>query len=312
VAVLDDYLHRADTFADWESLGPDVTVTFFHDPMGEEELASHLADADVLVLMRERSRFPRSLLQRLPNLRLVVTTGMRNASLDVDYLHERGVTFCGTGYAGQRGPGVSGTVEVAWALILSAVKRVGIEDRALRAGRWQTGFPGELAGATLGLIGLGNLGSQMVGPARAFGMDVIAWSTNLTPEAAAQAGATYVTKDELFGRADVLTIHLVLSGRSRGLVGAAELGLMKATALLVNTSRGPIVDEAALIDALRSHRLAGVGLDVFDTEPLPADHPLRFMDGVVATPHIGYVADRVYRTFYGEAAAEIGRWLDAG
>jgi len=309
VAVLDDYLHRADTFADWESLGPDVTVTFFHDPMGEEELASHLADADVLVLMRERSRFPRSLLQRLPNLRLVVTTGMRNASLDVDYLHERGVTFCGTGYAGQRGPGVSGTVEVAWALILSAVKRVGIEDRALRAGRWQTGFPGELAGATLGLIGLGNLGSQMVGPARAFGMDVIAWSANLTDERCAEVGVRRVELDELLRTADVVSIHLILGRRSRGLLGAAELARMKPTAVLVNTSRGPIVDEEALVAALRDGPIAAAGLDVYDTEPLPAGHPLLGLDRAILSPHLGYVSEPSFRLMYGQVVEDIDAFL---
>jgi phosphoglycerate dehydrogenase-like enzyme len=204
---------------------------------------------------------------------------------------------------------VESTVELTWALILATARRMVDECLSVRGGGWQTSVGRQLGGAVLGVLGLGRIGTRVARVGAAFGMEVIAWSTNLTPEAAEQSGATYVPKDELFSRADVLTIHLVLSERTRGLVGAGELGLMKPTALLVNTSRGPVVDETALIDALRSHRLAGAGLDVFGAEPLPAGHPLRSLDSVLATPHIGYVADRVYRTFYGEAATKIAGWL---
>ncbi|PIB80678.1 D-2-hydroxyacid dehydrogenase family protein [Mycobacterium celatum] len=293
--------------ADWSQVAAHADITVFTDHVADPDaVVERLAPFDVVCVMRERTPLPRSIIERLPRLRMIASTGPFNAAIDVAAAKERGIHVSTTGGY------IESTVELTWALILAAARRIVDETLSVRAGGWQTAVGRQLGGAVLGVLGLGRIGSRVARVGAAFGMDVIAWSTNLTPEAAAQAGATYVTKDELFGRADVLTIHLVLSGRSRGLVGAAELGLMKATALLVNTSRGPIVDEAALIDALRSHRLAGVGLDVFDTEPLPADHPLRFMDGVVATPHIGYVADRVYRTFYGEAAAEIGRWLDAG
>ncbi len=307
VAILDDYQNVALSMADWSQVAAHADITVFTDHVADPDaVVERLAPFDVVCVMRERTPLPRSIIERLPRLRMIASTGPFNAAIDVAAAKERGIHVSTTGGY------IESTVELTWALILAAARRIVDETLSVRAGGWQTAVGRQLGGAVLGVLGLGRIGSRVARVGAAFGMDVIAWSTNLTPEAAAQAGATYVTKDELFGRADVLTIHLVLSGRSRGLVGAAELGLMKATALLVNTSRGPIVDEAALIDALRSHRLAGVGLDVFDTEPLPADHPLRFMDGVVATPHIGYVADRVYRTFYGEAAAEIGRWLDAG
>ncbi|ORV18120.1 hydroxyacid dehydrogenase [Mycobacterium celatum] len=307
VAILDDYQNVALSMADWSQVAAHADITVFTDHVADPDaVVERLAPFDVVCVMRERTPLPRSIIERLPRLRMIASTGPFNAAIDVAAAKERGIHVSTTGGY------IESTVELTWALILAAARRIVDETLSVRAGGWQTAVGRQLGGAVLGVLGLGRIGSRVARVGAAFGMDVIAWSTNLTPEAAAQAGATYVTKDELFGRADVLTIHLVLSGRSRGLVGAAELGLMKATALLVNTSRGPIVDEAALIDALRSHRLPGVGLDVFDTEPLPADHPLRFMDGVVATPHIGYVADRVYRTFYGEAAAEIGRWLDAG
>src|ERR1700759_1391632 len=249
VAVLDDYQRRAEHFADWNSLGTDVVVSFFRAPIERAELASTLAEFETLVLMRERTAFPRSVLEQLPRLELLVTTGMRNASVDVDYLRDRGVVVCGTGLSGgQQAPGVPSTVEVAWALIFATFKRVTIEDRALRAGVWQLDLPRNLAGTTLGLAGLRRLGGAMVAPARAFGMDVIAWSENLTEARTAELGVTRVSKDELLERADVVSIHLVLSDRTRGLFGAAELALMKPTAALINTSRGPIVDEQALIE----------------------------------------------------------------
>ena len=246
IAVLDDYQRRAEQFADWNSLGADVVVSFFHAPIERAELATTLEDFEALVLMRERTAFPRSVLEQLPRLELLVTTGMRNAAVDVDYLSDRGVVVCGTGLSGgSQAPGVPSTVEVAWALIFATFKRVTIEDRALRAGVWQLDLPRNLAGATLGLAGLGRLGGAMVGPARAFGMEVIGWSENLTETRTAELGVTKVSKDELLERADVLSIHLVLSDRTRGLFGAGDLALMKSSAVLINTSRGPIVDERA-------------------------------------------------------------------
>jgi phosphoglycerate dehydrogenase-like enzyme len=315
VAVLDDYHRIAHTLADWGSLG--VEVDFFDRPIGREQMPDVLAGYDTLVLMRERTAFPRELLERLPNLKLVVTTGMRNAAVDIEYLASRGVRVCGTGIPGYGGtskepaPGLPSTIEVAWALILALFKRVSQEDRALRQGTWQQGLPMNLAGSTLGLLGLGRIGSQMVAPARAFGMEVIAWSQNLTPERAREAGARQVaSKQELLEQADVVSIHLVLSHRSRGLIGAAEFEQMKPTSFLVNTSRGPIVDEPALIGALQSGRIAGAGLDVYDTEPLPAEHPLRRAPRTVLTPHLGYVTEDTYEIFFDQAVEDVLAYLD--
>ena len=309
VAVLDDYQRRARSYADWESLGDDVLVEFFSEPIAQDELPERLAPFDVLVLMRERTRFGRDVLSQLSNLRLVITTGMRNASLDVSYLAERGITVCGTQFAGGEQPGVPSTVEVAWALILAVAKRVTQEDRALRAGRWQLDLPTNLAGATLGLCGLGNLGAAMVGPARAFGMEVIAWSQNLTDERAAEVGVRRVSKDELLSTADFLSIHLVLSDRSRGLIGGPELLAMKPTAALINTSRGPIVDEAALVAALRVGIIAAAGLDVYDQEPLPAGHPLTMLPNIVLLPHLGYVSEPGMRHMYRQVVEDIAAFL---
>jgi phosphoglycerate dehydrogenase-like enzyme len=310
VAVLDDYQRRAHAYADWDSLGPDVTVEFFHEPIPEARLPAVLGDFDVLVLMRERTRFPASVLAQLPKLALLVTTGMRNASVDVEYLRERGVVVCGTeGHRSLAQAGVPSTVEVAWALILAVVKRVTVEDRALREGRWQLGLPTLLAGATLGLAGLGNLGSAMVAPARAFGMEIVAWSEHLTEDRAASVGVTRVSKEELLSSADVLSIHLVLSDRTRGLIGAAELAQMKLGAVLVNTSRGPIVDERALISALREGPLAGAGLDVYDQEPLPGDHELTRLENVVLLPHLGYVSEPGFRNMYTQVVEDIAAFL---
>ena len=297
VAVLDDYQGRAPSYADWDSLGPDVEVEFFGEPIDADELPQTLGGFEVLVLMRERTAFPREILGRLPKLRLLITTGMRNASVDAGYLREHGIVYCGTqGTSAPTTEGVPTTAEVAWALILAVVKRVTIEDRALREGRWQLDVPGNLAGATLGLAGLGNLGAAMVRPARAFGMNTIAWSENLTDERATEVGVTRVSKDQLLADADVLSIHLVLSERTRGLLGTAELAQMKPTAILVNTSRGPIVDEAALIAALAGGTIAAAGLDVFDREPLPAGHPLTELENVVLLPHLGYVSEPRFAT----------------
>jgi phosphoglycerate dehydrogenase-like enzyme len=311
VAVLDDYQGRAAGYADWGSLAPDVEVEFFHEPIGADDLPGRLGEFEAVVLMRERTRFPREVLSRLPNLRLVVTTGMRNASVDAEYLRERGIVYCGTqGTSAPHAEGVSSPAEVAWALILAVFKRVVVEDRALRDGRWQVGLPSNLAGATLGLAGLGNLGAAMVRPARAFGMTPIAWSEHLTDERAADVGATRVSQAQLLADADVLSIHLVLSERTRGLFGAAELAQMKPTAALVNTSRGPIVDEAALIAALRDGTIAAAGLDVFDEEPLPAGHPLTELENVVLLPHLGYVSEPAFRHMYGQVVQDIAAFCD--
>jgi phosphoglycerate dehydrogenase-like enzyme len=310
VAVLDDYQRRAHGYADWDSLGGEVEVEFFSEPIGQEEVARRLRAFDVLVLMRERTRFGRDALSQLPDLRLVITTGMRNASLDVEYLTERGTTVCGTQFAGGDRPGVPSTVEVAWALILAVAKRVTQEDRALRSGRWQLDLPTNLAGATLGLCGLGNLGAAMVGPAQAFGMDVIAWSQNLTDERAAEVGVRRVSKEELLAGADFVSIHLVLSDRTRGLIGGPELLQMKPTAALINTSRGPIVDEAALVGALRVGVIAAAGLDVYDEEPLPAGHPLTMLPNVVLLPHLGYVSEPGMRDMYRQVVEDIAAFLD--
>lgn len=310
IAVLDDYQRRASEFADWDSLGPEAAVTYFHEPIDRGALVQTLQRFEVLVLMRERTALPRAVLEQLSKLELVVTTGMRNASLDVAYLRQRGVAVSGTeGASGAPRGGVPSTVEVAWALILALYKRVTIEDRGLRSGTWQLGLPGNLAGETLGLAGLGRLGAAMVAPARAFGMEVIAWSQNLGQERADACGVARVSKSQLMAASDVLSIHLVLSDRTRGLFGAGELAQMKPTAVLVNTSRGPIVDEPALVRALRGGTIAGAGLDVFDREPLPVDHELLKLENTVLLPHLGYVSEAAFRTMYGQAVEDIAAFV---
>jgi phosphoglycerate dehydrogenase-like enzyme len=304
VAILDDYQDVALSMADWSEVAARADITVFTDHLADQDaVAERLAPFEVVCVMRERTPLPRSVIERLPRLKMIASTGPFNASIDVAAAKERGI------YVSTTGGYIESTVELTWALILAAARRIVDETLSVRGGGWQTSVGYQLGGTVLGVLGLGRIGSRVARVGTAFGMEVIAWSTNLTPEAAEQCGATYVSKDELFSRADVLTVHLVLSERTQGLVGAAELGLMKPAALLVNTSRGPIVDEIALVDALRAGRIAGAGLDVFDTEPLPTGHPLRSLDTVVATPHIGYVAERVYRTFYGEAATKIAAWL---
>jgi phosphoglycerate dehydrogenase-like enzyme len=304
VAILDDYQDVALTMADWSDVASRATITVFNDHVSDPAaVVERLEPFDVICVMRERTPLPREVIERLPRLKMIASTGPFNASVDVAAASERGIHVSTTGgYVGS-------TVELTWALILATARRIVDESVSVRGDGWQTSVGRQLGGTVLGVLGLGRIGRRVARVGAAFGMDIIAWSANLTPEGAEQAGATYVSKQELFASADVLSIHLVLSDRSRGLVGAEELALMKPTALLVNTSRGPIIDEPALIDALRARRIAGAGLDVFDTEPLPAGHPLRSLDNVVATPHIGYVAEQVYRVFYGEAAAEIARWL---
>jgi phosphoglycerate dehydrogenase-like enzyme len=304
VAILDDYQNVAMGLADWSSLPAGTDVVAFRDHLHEPDaVAKRLADFDVVVAMRERTAFPRALLEKLPKLRLLVTTGMRNASIDVAAAAERGITVCGT--SGLPYP----TAELTWGLILDLFRRITVEDQATRQGRWQTTLGLGLNGKTLGVIGLGSLGSRVAKFGLAFEMQVLAWSQNLTAARAAEVGVSLVGKDELLARSDVVTIHLVLSDRTRGLVGARELGLMKRTAYLVNTSRGPIVDEAALIRALREGVIAGAGLDVFEPEPLPLDHPFLKLPNTVITPHLGYVTEETYRVFFAHALEDVQAFL---
>jgi phosphoglycerate dehydrogenase-like enzyme len=304
VALLDDYQGVALAMADWGRLPAEVEVTAFGDHLADPEaVAARLAAFEVVVAMRERTPFPRALLERLPALRLLVTTGMRNAAIDLRAAAERGVVVCGTG--GLPYP----TAELTWGLILALARRIPLEDRGVREGRWQRTVGVGLNGKRLGVLGLGTLGSRVARIGRAFEMEVLAWSQNLTAARAAEAGATLVPRDELLARADVVTIHLVLGDRTRGLLGARELALMKPTAFLVNTSRAPIVDVTALVAALRAGALAGAALDVYDEEPLPPDDPLVGLPGVVLTPHLGYVTEETYRVFYGQALEDVEAYL---
>ena len=291
--------------ADWSSLPSDVDVVVFDDHLYDEDrIAERLRPFDIVVAMRERTPFPRTLLQRLPKLKLLVTTGMRNASIDIAAASDHGVTVCGTD--GLPYP----TAELTWALILALARKVPTEDAATRAGAWQVTMGEGLQGKTLGVVGLGRLGSQVATVGVAFGMRVVAWSQNLTHGRASQFDTELVSKDELLSSSDFVTIHLVLSERTRGLIGRRELSLMKPSSYLINTSRGPIVDETALIEALSSSNIAGAGLDVFDVEPLPPDHPLRTLPNTVLTPHMGYVTVETYRIFYGDAVEDISAFLD--
>ena len=305
-AVLDDYQNVARTLADWSALKPDVEVKVFNDPFADQDsVARALAGFAIVCLMRERTPFPRALIERLPALKLIVTTGLRNAAIDVAAAAERGITVCGTESAGHP------TAELTIGLMLDLARKIGFENARMKAGQsWQVTVGDDLQGRTLGILGLGKLGSRVARVGLAFGMKVIAWSQNLTPEKCREAGVEYATRDELLRGADFVTIHMVLGARSRGLVGAAELALMKPTAYLINTSRGPIVDESALIAALRDKRIAGAALDVFDTEPLPGDHPLRALPNLVLTPHLGYVTTDNYRLFYGQTVQAIRAFLD--
>jgi phosphoglycerate dehydrogenase-like enzyme len=305
IAVLDDYQNVAMTMADWSPLLQAHRVEVFNNRIaGIEALARALAPFEVIGIMRERTPFPPALFEKLPNLKLLVTTGKRNASIDLEAAKQHGVTVCGTG-----GGGLS-TAELAIALMLAFARNLRQEFDSMRpGGGWQTTLGFNLEGKTLGLLGLGNLGSRVARIGAALGMRPIAWSENLTEERARQHGAERVGKDELFQRADILSIHSVLSSRTRGLVGARELGQMKPTALLVNTSRGPIVEEAALLAALREKKIAGYAADTFEAEPLPADHPLRKEPRALLTPHLGYVTAETYRGFYGGMVSTIEAWF---
>jgi D-3-phosphoglycerate dehydrogenase len=305
IAVLDDYQQVGQGLADWNSLGQDCQVDFLAHPLGElDAAAAALTGYDVICLMRERQPVPAALIERLPKLKLIVVTGAHNRALDLEAARARGVTVSHT----RGGESYHATTELAWALILAAMRHLPLEDRRMRQGLWQGTVGRVLHGRTLGLLGLGRLGGRMAEVARAFGLEVIAWSQNLTAERCAAAGVRLVTREALFREADILSIHLVLSERSRGTVGADELALMKSDAVLINTSRGPLVEEAALIEALRERRIAAAGLDVYDIEPLPADHPLRSLDNVVLSPHLGYVTEGTYRDFFADTVENIAAW----
>jgi phosphoglycerate dehydrogenase-like enzyme len=305
IAILDDYQGVALEMADWSGITRRASLEVFRDHLADvDEVAARLLPFDVVCVMRERTPMSRALLERLPSLKLIASTGRRNAAIDLEAAKERGIEVVHTGYDG------SSTVELTWALILAGARHIALESANLRAGGWQRTLGDSLRGKTLAILGLGSIGSEVARIGAAFGMEVVAWSQNLTADKAQASGARWVPKEELFAGADVLSIHLVLSGRTRGLVGAAELGAMKPTARLVNTSRGPIVDEASLVAALREGRIAGAAIDVFDVEPLPPEHAFRSLQNVLATPHIGYVSRGLYQTFYGDTVHNITRWLD--
>jgi phosphoglycerate dehydrogenase-like enzyme len=305
IAILDDYQNVSLEMADWSPLAGRAEITVFNDHLSEfDDVVARLLPFDVVCVMRERTPLPRSVIERLPRLKLIASTGPRNAAIDMEAAAERSIVVAHTGYDARP------TIEMTWALILASARHVAPENAHLRAGGWQLTMGDGLHGKTLGVLGLGNIGSEVARIGLAFGMEVIAWSQNLTPDKAQAYGARLVSKEELFRGADILTIHLVLSDRTRGLVGAAELRAMKPSARLVNTSRGPIVDESALIQVWRKRRIAGAALDVFNIEPLPMDHAFRSMDNVLATPHIGYIARDLYKTFYGDTVKNITRWMD--
>ena len=305
VALLDDYQDVAGKFGNWESLAGRAEPVAFTDHLDDADaLVARLAGFPIVVAMRERTAFPRTVLERLPDLRLLITTGMGNAAIDQRACTDLGITYCGTSGVGRN------TAELTWALILASLRHIPEEVANVRSGGWMTTVGTDVARSTLGLCGLGRIGAQVARVGAAFGMELIAWSQNLTEERCAEFGAQRVSKEELFRRADVLTVHLVLSARTRGLIGETELRSMKPTSILVNTSRGPICDEPVLARACREGWIAGAGLDAFGTEPLPADDPFRSLPNVIATPHIGYVTESSYRIFYDHIVEDIAAWLD--
>jgi phosphoglycerate dehydrogenase-like enzyme len=319
IAILDDYIGVALEYGDWKALADDAEITVYRQAIPPERLVEELSDYEIVVITQQRARFPRVVLEGLPKLKLIVCNGRTSNVVDHEARVERGIMLCGTADTQQapagrpRGYDISRGLptpsEMAWALIFAVAKRIGIEDRVIRAGGWQTGFPIPLAGKTLGLVGAGHLGGAMVPVAKALGMDVVAWSQNLTDERCAELGVRKVTKDELLTSSDVIGLFLVFSERSRNTLRAADFAKMKRGAILVNISRGPIVEEAALIDALRSGHLAGAGLDVFDREPLPADHPFRSLENVVVSPHVGYVTEQGFRSAWQRMAEDVAAYL---
>jgi phosphoglycerate dehydrogenase-like enzyme len=305
IAVLDDYQNAALSSADWSVLRDRADIVIFQDHLADPDaVIARLLPFDVICVMRERTPLSRRIIEHLPNLKLIASTGPVNASIDLVAAGDHGIAVAHTGYRSEP------TIEFTWALILASARNIVMEINSVRSGGWQKAVGTDLHGKTLGVLGLGRIGSQVARIGSAFGMKLVAWSQNMTSETAGAAGASLVSKEELFAQADILTIHLVLSSRTRGLVGAAELARMKPTARLINASRGPIVDEQALISVLQRRQIAGAAIDVFDIEPLPASHPFRTLDNVLATPHIGYVSQGLYKTFYEDTVANIRRWLD--
>ncbi len=304
-AILDDYQNVALQLADWSGLAERVDITVFNQPFASaDEAVRTLQGFAIVCAMRERTRFGREVLNALPNLKLLLTSGMRNASFDLDTAKTRGVVVCGTGTVGHP------TAGLTIGLMLELTRKIGFENARMKAGeRWQVSLGEDVEGKTLGIVGLGKLGRRVAATAKGLGMNVIAWSQNLTPEACDAVGVAYATRDELFATSDIVTIHVILSKRTRGLILRDDLAHMKPTAYLINTARGPIVDEAALVDALQRRAIAGAALDVFSEEPLPLDHPLRKLDNVVLTPHLGYVTAENYRRYYNEMIEDIEAWL---
>lgn len=305
-AILDDYQNVSQSLGDWSRISRDVGIEVFTKPFASEaETIKALQGFQIVVGMRERTPFPRRVIEALPDLKLLITTGAKNNSFDLAAAAERGVTVCGTGAFGNP------TTGIAFGLMLELTRRIGFENARMKAGEpWQVTIGKDLEGLTLGIVGLGKLGQRIAAIGKAFGMKVIAWSQNLTPEKAQHAGANFALKDDLFRHSDVVTIHYQLSDRSRGLVSAHDIGLMKPSAYLINTARAPIVDQAALLTALQENKIAGAGLDVFETEPLPVDHPFRTLDNVVLTPHLGYVSEQNYRVYFSDIVDDIRAWLD--
>jgi phosphoglycerate dehydrogenase-like enzyme len=304
VAVLDDYQGVALQSADWSLLNGKANITVFRDHLSDSTaLVERLKPFEVLSVMRERTPLTRAILEQLPNLKLIASTGSRNASIDLAAAKEHGITVCYTGYSSH------GAIEMTWALILALLRNIPAEFASVQKAQWQISVGDDLAGKTIGIVGLGGIGARVAKIAHAFGMNIVAWSQNLTPESAEKHRAQLVSKKELFETADIVTIHLVLSPRTKGIIGAPEFGCMKPTAYFVNTSRGPLVDEEALISALQSRAIAGAALDVYDIEPLPASHPFRSLDRLLVTPHIGFVTNQTYRIFYGDTVENIVAWL---
>ena len=304
IAVLDDYQQVAFQFADWSAIIAKAEVKVFTNHLADEQtVIDRLQPFNVLCVMRERTPLTRNILSKLPNLKLIVSTGMRNASIDTKAVEEFGITLKYTGYL------ESGAPEMTWALIMGIARQIPQESNNFKSGLWQTTIGGDFKGKTMGILGMGRVGSKIAAYAKAFDMNVIAWSPNLTAEKAAESGAQLVNKEELFKQADFVTIHMVLSDRSRGIVGKEDLALMKPSAYFINTSRGPLVNEDALIEILQQHKIAGAAIDVFNIEPLPADHPLRKLDNLLATSHIGYVTENTYKLFYTDTVKAVEEWL---
>ena len=304
-AILDDYLNLSLKLADWSKIEDRVDVTVFNQPFASQDSAiSALKDFEIILAMRERTPFPRTMFEQLPKLKLLITSGMRNAAIDMAAAKDKGVVVCGTNWP--RDP----TAALTMGMILELTRNIGRENARMHAGEYLQKHVGiEIDGKTLGVVGLGKLGAKVSTIAKTFGMNVIAWSPNLTAERCKEVGVTYATKEELFSTADIITIHMVLSDRSRGLVGAAELGRMKPTSFLVNSARGPIVDEMALLETLKARKIAGAAVDVFSVEPLPVDHPFRRLDNMVLTPHLGYVTEDSFRNHYAQMVEGIDAWF---